>query len=531
MILIVDDEPGVLRLCQRLLERSGYAVLTASNSERAIELLNSGPTEPIELLLADIRMPGVSGFQLMEKARQIYPELSVVLMTGFGTVEVAIEALHRGADGLILKPFEGAELIRSVENAIQDSQQRQDSIRLRVLRPLFDITETFFSETRPENLRYLVISAICNHLSAALAGLYDPVSGDSYFRQLDHGDPVPADEVRSFMNMLAEFTVKRASALQVDVLSSQNELPQKVIDGLVAYGLGHVLSIPILKDGKGLVVIAGRDQSASPFREIDYEMLGILGQEAAAALENARLYAEVRASIDKLEISQKALLQAEKIATAGRLTASIAHEINNPLQALSNCLDLAGRSELSSDVRERYLQVAVSELDRLMSTVQRMLDLFRPGAKERQWIRLDQIIQHVLVLLKPQMDGNHIRVEFSSPSDPPLILAVPNQIQQVILNLLLNAVEAMPDGGLISIILNDRPDQIVITIEDTGPGIPESMQAHLFEAFTSSKPSGTGLGLAVSYGIVQAHAGILEFIPPSTTGACFRITLPKGNNA
>jgi hypothetical protein len=114
-------------------------------------------------------MPGLDGFQVINLARQLYPDLAVVIMTGFGTVETAIEALREGADGLILKPFSGAELTNSVTRALQQSQHKQDVLRLQALRPLFDVTEALFTETNPRRLRTLILDAVRGHLKCRYA--------------------------------------------------------------------------------------------------------------------------------------------------------------------------------------------------------------------------------------------------------------------------------------------------------------------------------------------------------------------------
>jgi DNA-binding NtrC family response regulator len=172
VVLVIDDEPGVIQLCQRLLERAGFHVLAISQSSEGLEFLER---VHVDLLLVDIRMPDVNGFQVIDQARRRQPDLAVVVMTGFGTVETAIEALRRGADGLILKPFAGAELVQSVDRALQESQRKRDILRLQALRPLFDITETLFSETDLEKLQELVLDAICGHLHCEHAGLYQRV--------------------------------------------------------------------------------------------------------------------------------------------------------------------------------------------------------------------------------------------------------------------------------------------------------------------------------------------------------------------
>jgi two-component system NtrC family sensor kinase len=214
------------------------------------------------------------------------------------------------------------------------------------------------------------------------------------------------------------------------------------------------------------------------------------------------------------------------MAAAGRLTASIAHEINNPLQAVQNCLHLAMRGEVTAKKQREYLDLANRELNRLMSTVQRMLDFYRPGAVDPQRVDLVALLRHVISLLSPQLQARDIRVSTGFSSKLPTIFAVNNQLEQVFLNLFLNAYDAMQSGGELRVTARPVKDMVEILIQDTGPGVPEEIRGRIFEPFVSTKQGGTGLGLSVSYGIVSAHGGSLDLISDRGTGACFRVILP-----
>jgi len=245
-------------------------------------------------------------------------------------------------------------------------------------------------------------------------------------------------------------------------------------------------------------------------------------------LENARLYAEQLDYVRKVEESQKALLQAEKMATAGRLSASIAHEVNNPLQAVQNCLHLAGREDLPAEKRKEYFDLACTELERLTVTVRRMLDFYRPGATTLESVDISEKLKYILNLMAKQLSEVNVKVEVDIIGKIPLIQAVGNQVQQVFINLILNAVDAMPDGGILNIKICQIANNVEIIFQDHGMGIPAEKQSNIFEPFFSTKDGGTGLGLTVSYNIVTAHGGTLEIIPESGPGACFRITMPIG---
>jgi two-component system, NtrC family, sensor kinase len=520
-ILIVDDEPGITRLCERLLVRLEYQVTSFTDPEEAIKFID---TCQFNLILVDIRMPKISGFDLIEHTQQCQPDAAILVMTGFGTVEMAIQALHQGVDGLLLKPFEvGGELVRAVQQALDDNQKKRDAARIQALRPLFDVTESFLAETHPEHLLELVLNAVCGQLRCGHAGFYQRATNTGFlFLVSGRGITLPEETHDSATGILGRVDAQNLP-MWVNATGPGEGEHQT---GLVSMGLNSVMCAPISRLNLHGVLYAGQDINSAAFREVEWEMFQLLAKQATVAMENARLYEELRDYVRRVEESQQALIQAEKMATAGRLTASIAHEINNPLQGVQNCLHLAVRSEVSESKRREYLDLANSELNRLMNTVQRMLDYYRPGAVDPKLVDLGGLLHHVINLLSPQLKAREIRVSTSFSTKLPPILAVSNQLEQVFLNLILNSYDAMPSGGEIRISARQVRNSVEILFHDTGPGVQEGLKSHIFEPFVSSKEGGTGLGLSVSYGIISAHGGNLELVSDRGPGACFRVALP-----
>jgi len=508
-ILVIDDEPGITLLCERLLSRAGYTVFVQTDPRLALETLEN---ERFELLLVDIRMPEVSGFDVIQKARGLRRDMAILAMTGFGTVETAIQALRRGVDGLILKPFERGELVQAVELALTDSQQKQDAARVQALRPLFSVTETLLSETRPERLLDLILDLVLAQLAATNMGFYQVAEKDQQIHLLaGRGKILAGGPVDALGNAVARAATQEAPVWGLDVELNDLDLSTLMC---VSTSLINMRS----------VIFVARDSGEPRFREADLEMFLILARQATIAMENARLYEELRAYVRRVEESQQALVQAEKLAVAGRLTASIAHEINNPLQGLRNCFHLATREDIPQEMRQKYLDMTQQELERLMTTVQRMLDFYRPSAEFKPVQVLD-LLDHVLNLLAQQLRERNIRVTTSWPARLPSIRAISNQIEQVFINLILNAFDAMPDGGELWISITQKRKMLEINFQDSGAGVPLDVQANIFEPFVSTKGT-TGLGLSVSYDIVTAHGGRLDLIIEHTPGACFRVLLP-----
>lgn len=523
-VLVVDDEPGIALLCNRILSRAGYEVLSETNPRIAIQHLQQ---KRFDLLVVDIRMPEVDGFDVISRAQMIQPDIAVLVMTGFGTVETAIRALRQGVDGLLLKPFQKSdELLLAVRQAMTDNQRKRDTARVSALRPLFNVTETLFAETDRDRLLELILNAIREHLNCSNVAYYQVEEGD--VSVVAQRGKVLQVEGTNFAAELIRRVDADGNPFVINATGPGEEDAQSLLSSL---GLGTAILIPVARSNLHSVLFAARDATGTdrPFRGADLEMFFVLARQAVVAMENARLYEELRDYVRQVEDSQQALLRAEKMAAAGRLTASIAHEVNNPLQSVQNCLHLAGREDLPAEKRREYFALAQTELERLMKTMQRMLDFYRPGSAKVEQVDVLELLNHVLSLTSQQLGQRQIEVQADLPESLPSIYAVSSQIQQIFFNLILNSLDAMPAGGTLTIRARDFENGVEIIFQDTGPGIPENRRNNIFEPFFSTKEGGTGLGLTVSYNIVTAHGGTLDLVNDNEPGACFRLFLPIGD--
>ncbi|MGH2592909.1 MAG: sensor histidine kinase, partial [Anaerolineae bacterium] len=263
-----------------------------------------------------------------------------------------------------------------------------------------------------------------------------------------------------------------------------------------------------------------------PFNNDDLELLQFLAASVAVAVENARLYGELAEFTRQLERSQEQLIQAEKLAATGRLAASIAHEINNPLQAIHNCLHLIIRRRLGEEKEKVYLNMAQEEVQRLIGIVQRTLDFYRPSGGREVLTEVNTLVESVLALANKRLEHGKVRVQRRFSPDLPKLRAVADQLTQVFLNLVINAVEAMPEGGELTIATLQDNGRVHVRFSDAGPGINPEEAKKIFEPFYTTKRSGTGLGLAVSYGIIQRHGGEITVESAPGRGATFVVSLP-----
>ena len=234
---------------------------------------------------------------------------------------------------------------------------------------------------------------------------------------------------------------------------------------------------------------------------------------------------------------EQALFDSEKLAATGRLAASIAHEINNPLEAIQNSLYLLVNKVPQDDPNYKFLDIARKETERMSRILRQMLGFYRPAAAMHP-IDVNALIEEAESLVAKRLRDRKVRLAKELDPTLPQVVASGDQLKQVILNLVLNGSESMPEGGTITIstqVYRDagarvlRSDAIQIQIRDSGNGIAEEHMPHIFEPFFSTKgEKGTGLGLWVSNGIVQSHGGSLQVRSRIGQGTTFSITLPVG---
>jgi PAS domain S-box-containing protein len=227
--------------------------------------------------------------------------------------------------------------------------------------------------------------------------------------------------------------------------------------------------------------------------------------------------------------AREALVQAERLTITGQLGASLAHEINNPLQSVIGSLGLADEMVDPDDPVHPFLQLALEELERAAGIVAQLRDLNRRSQpEERRSTQLNELAEKVLLLSQHQFETRQIEIRWSPADDLPEISVVPDRIRQVFLNLVLNAIEAMPQGGRLEVRtgLSSHPRGVQCVFADTGPGIAAELQPHLFEPFQSTRAEGLGLGLYVSKTIVDEHGGRIDVDSQEGRGATFTVWLP-----
>jgi len=283
--------------------------------------------------------------------------------------------------------------------------------------------------------------------------------------------------------------------------------------------------IPLfIRDELAGIINLGGKRSGDMYSHEDIELLNNLASQTAIALENSRLYEE-------LKRSKTLIRRADKLASLGTLTAGLAHEIKNPLVAIKTFIQLLPERFEDEEFRNYFLNVASGEVDRLSDLVNALLDFSRPSQPSFQTGNVNEIMDSVVLLLENEVKRKNIKIKRRYSSDLPAVMLDPEQIKQVFLNIMLNAAEATPENGVLTVetrhLDKDRGQEFIqVEIRDTGRGIPKDNLERIFEPFFTTKDSGSGLGLAVSHHIVQEHQGYIEVESEVGMGTSFYINLP-----
>ncbi len=525
-ILVIDDEPSIVSFCSRLLERMGYETRPASSGEAALRILED---EWFDLLLADIVMPGITGVDLIVEARKRMPDIAAVIMTGHGSIELAVRALRAGAHDFLLKPFSAADLSAAIEHALTQVRVVQENHRLHTLLPLLHISKLALETTDADALLGQVADMILEEGRAdGVVALLPDGAGDLASRAARGSVPEvlvhpPADLVA----LLSGDAVRRVPV---------SDAPAGLRVAMEAAGLSVLLIVP-LRAPSGAVgaLLLIRGSGHAPLAQDDDELLSVLGSQVAALWENARLVRRLEGWNRELERSleayardlaaaQERLLHQERLAVIGKMGASVAHELRNPLGVIGNSAyylmarlgDADPKVAWHLDIIRREVEASNGIITNLMSFV---------SAREVRVAPSDPNALMRATLERAILPGD-VAVRLDLAPELPQVDLDPDRMQQVFLNLINNAAQAMPRGGRLTVSTRVEDGCVSIAFADTGVGIAAEDRARVFEPLYTTKAKGFGLGLSIVKLLVDAHGGTVTVSSTPGAGSCFSVHLP-----
>ncbi len=317
---------------------------------------------------------------------------------------------------------------------------------------------------------------------------------------------------------------ERRSIIENDAQNSPYFSPK--VDRITGLQTRSLLCVPLIAHDQVIGALELINKRKEPFNDVDERLAISAATSIAIAIDNARLYEEQANLLHERELAQQQLVQSEKMAAAGRLAASLAHEINNPLQAIHSCLQLLLAFELSDKKKAEYLHMAGEEVERLVSITSRIMDFARPSSEEMTCVTVDQILKQVLNLAQKYMTHQKIKLQQFAEPDLPLVQVISDQMAQVFLNIMLNGIDVTPPKGALTIVTQHEAGWVKVSFIDAGPGMDTAVQAQIFEPFFSTKKGHTGLGLTISYGIIERHGGRIEIMSAPGEGSTFTVYLP-----
>jgi two-component system NtrC family sensor kinase len=485
-ILVVDDERGIRDMLVQELGRKGYRIETADNGRRALERLQAGG---IDAVVSDLKMPELDGQQLLGAIKRIDPDLQVILVTGFATVEIAVAAMRLGAYAVLQKPFDVDELVLLLEKALEKRE-------LKEIAAVYEASREFFRAGRLDDLLPRVaaqLSRTCRADSAAIA-------------LVENG--------------------------RLTVAAAAGDAPCKgwgdkfeCKDGECSHcadGAGAVLT-PLTVGGTRLGVLCCiRADPADPFDAADLRLMTIFATQIALAVQNAQTFASLAQTQDRLA-------QSEKMGAVGRLAAGIAHEINNPLTSILGLAHILADQKSLSAEQSADVRTIIEQSERCRAITQDLL-LFGRKREKKEPLIVEHLLKSAVRLSRLDIVSRRMSVTVREPEAAHGVFADAGKLQQVFLNLIGNAASATEgrDERRLEIRVESRGEQLDIRFSDNGCGIAAEALGRVFEPFFTTKGAGkgTGLGLAICRDIVSEHGGTITVTSGRGAGTEFTIALP-----
>lgn len=350
-----------------------------------------------------------------------------------------------------------------------------------------------------------------------------------------------------------EFVLKIASP-QMMAPDFQNEIEHQIECGMFSWIIRRrkpallpalavkknktIIMLPLVtaKQTLGVVLIITAIEESAITQE-NMKLLAMLAKQCSLVMENSLLYDRLKREHEALQKAQHQILQAEKLATIGRLTAGASHEVLNPLNILSGYIQMLNLSGNSDERTARYLAIMSEQVERISKIINGLYQFSQTAGSNKDRVQINALVQKVFQLFEHEHKYDHIHNVMNLEENLPLIQGNADTLSQVLFTLLSNARDAMPKGGELSIstkrILSENTDEgagdwIEIQFRDTGHGIPEAEIDRIFDPFFTTKASknGTGLGLSLTYGIIQNHGGTIRVESQVKKGTMFIIRLP-----
>jgi PAS domain S-box-containing protein len=561
-ILIVDDDPNIVQVIEQALTFKGYSTRSTTAGEEAVRIFHD--EGEFDVVLTDLILPGISGIELLEIFKKQDPTCEVLVLTGFGSNDKAVEALKKGAYDYLKKPTNIDELFIAVSNAIEKKRLSVENISYQMdLERLVEErswelvkTQKFVNSVLEGSTEYFIIASdaegqitLFNSGAERLLGYQrSEVQGLNAIQFF--ADPAAREESADLESFFKDGMID-----QTHIVTTRNGREITIS-----------LTVTPIWDESGNIVgytWIGKDVSDAlalqdKLKEYAQNLEKLVEARTAEIQERNRCLEE---TINQLNSTQMQLLQSEKMASIGQLAAGVAHEINNPIGFINSNLSTLkkyivnlkdycrgtdrlfdnGGPEALEELRRikkfkkidfiledvaSVIEESIEGTERVKSIVQDLKDFSHQDKGKLVEYDLNNSLKSTLNIV-----WNELKYKAEVIQDLghlPLVRCYPQQLNQVWMNLLVNAAHAITDKGQITVRSYQTNDDVFLEISDTGSGIPPENLKKIFEPFFTTKEvgKGTGLGLSLSYRIIERHGGSIEVQSQIGKGTVFRVRLP-----
>ena len=490
-VLIVDDDEHVRRALRRVLRRARWQVVDAPDALTGLQLLEQ---EPIQVVVSDYRMPSLSGVEFLSAVKERWPRIQRVLLTGQADSQAIEEAVNQSEIfRFIWKPWDDAHLLITIQSAIDQYWMVEQNARLEALLSLRN--DELERLNRDLDGKLAQRSAALVRAAQEWRASFDAI-----------GDPMAIVRAGGCEVVRANSAFARAAGVPV----------------------AHLAGLPCAEHAWGQLPCPNRAppppglaaEREIAFGERTWVVRSFPFEEGASQV---LVFKDVTA---EREVSRR-LFHAEKMAAVGQLAGGVAHEINNPLGGILALAQLMSRDADRSPDDQENLRLITDAAVRAKRIVESLLTFSRRPSEEKGPVDLARVADDALFLLQSQLKSG--RIVLVREYRPALAVANANQVQQVVVNLVVNAIQAMGGAGRIVVGTGAAgPGRVSLQVADSGPGMRPEVARRAFEPFFTTKPEGqgTGLGLAICYQIAEEHGGSIRLESAPGQGATFVLELP-----
>jgi signal transduction histidine kinase len=584
MIAIVDDDVSIRDPLRIFLESHDLAVVEAGSAEELRSLLGTGN---IALILLDIGLPDTDGITLLPEITADYPGTAIVMLTGRAELEVALDCIRKGADDYLSKPVQFQEILLVVRKVLErrrliseNLKYREDlekaHFRIQLVHQLsLKMNSVYLSTveldeilqailvgiTADEGLRFnraflaifddegevlqgkLAIGSECREEAAKIWAELREKNLDfleivqSIKKSCMNGDTKVTQMIKSLQVPVtdSEHILIRAASERRSILVEDGQADIPVDSDLIELlSEDTFIVVPLFSPSKSLgVLIADHFVTRRPITKNLIRSLEIFANQASLAIDHSRLYMEMEDKISELEnVTQELeknkdlLVESASYSALGQMSAQLVHVLRNPITSIGGAARILGKKIQDKKALE-FVHMIVNETTRLESTLKDLFEFVSQPEVEKRCEPLYPLIRKTLLLIQPSLVKHSIDVELDI-ADPDPILEMDDQlIRKMMLHLTRNAIDAMPDGGTLTITVSQQRGWVTILFADTGVGIAEALQERAVDPFFTTKTYGTGLGLTLVEKIIAIHGGNFSLTRKSDGGMEARINLPE----